>query len=97
MDATHWRRYGKDRLYVRDVGANFGWWDLTTDEGHPASPALESSLVVAVTDWRASMNSLLPPRMAPSKPNVANIPRHRHPTQLPMSTSRPRPQTGQYR
>lgn len=55
MHATRWRRYGKDRLYVRnDEGADVGWWDLATDDSHPTSPALESPLVEAVTAWRAA-------------------------------------------
>jgi len=54
MDATRWRRYGKDRLYVRDEGADVGWWDLATDESHPASPDLESALVEAVVAWRSA-------------------------------------------
>lgn len=54
MDATRWRRYGKDRLYVRDEGADVGWWDLATDEGHPARPDLESTLVDVVAAWRSA-------------------------------------------
>ncbi len=54
MQVTRWRRYGKDRLYVRDnQGSDIGWWDLTTDEAHPATPDLEPALVEAVAAWRA--------------------------------------------
>ena len=54
MQVTRWRRYGKDRLYVRDdQGSDVGWWDLTTDEAHPAAPDLEPALVEAVAAWRA--------------------------------------------
>jgi len=49
MQVTRWRRYGKDRLYVRDdQGADVGWWDLATNEGHPAAPDLEVALGTAV-------------------------------------------------
>jgi hypothetical protein len=33
------------RLYVRTVaGADLGWWDLTTDEGHALDPQLAPDL-----------------------------------------------------
>jgi hypothetical protein len=54
MQVTRWRRYGKDRLYVRDdEGVDVGWWDLATDEGHPAAPDLEPVLGAAAEAWRA--------------------------------------------
>lgn len=55
MVVTRWRRYGKDRLYVKDdgSGADVGWWDLVTDEAHPATPDLHSALAEAVSRWRA--------------------------------------------
>lgn len=54
MVVTRWRRYGKDRIYVKDdeSGADVGWWDLVTDEAHPATPDLHSALADAVTRWR---------------------------------------------
>lgn len=59
MVVTRWRRYGKDRLYVKDdeSGADVGWWDLVTDEAHPATPDLHSALAEAVTRWRAEQSS----------------------------------------
>lgn len=34
-----WWRYGHDRLYVAHPDVRkLGWWDLVTDEAHPASP-----------------------------------------------------------
>ena len=59
MVVTRWRRYGKDRLYVKDdeSGADVGWWDLVTDEAHPATPDLHSALADAVTRWRAEQSS----------------------------------------
>ena len=54
MQVTRWRRYGKDRLYVRDDdGSDIGWWDLATDEGHPAGPDLGAPLAEAVSEWRS--------------------------------------------
>lgn len=55
MVATRWRRYGKDRLYVKDdeSGTDVGWWDLVTDEPHPATPELHPVLAEAVARWRA--------------------------------------------
>lgn len=45
MQVTRWRRYGKDRLYVRDdKGADVGWWDLATDAGDSAAPDLAAAL-----------------------------------------------------
>ena len=62
MQVTRWRRYGKDRLYVRDdQGADVGWWDLTADESHPASPVLGPSLVAAIGAWRATIAPLVAP------------------------------------
>ena len=58
MQVTRWRRYGKDRLYVRDdQGADVGWWDLATDEGHPAAPDLAAALGAAVEAWRADADA----------------------------------------
>lgn len=49
-----WRRYGHDRLYVKDAGGHdLGFWDLATDLGHPVDP--DSAVVVseAVARWKA--------------------------------------------
>lgn len=55
---TRWRRYGKDRLSVNDdQGADVGWWDLITDEAHPAAPELHPALAEAVTRWRSEQSS----------------------------------------
>lgn len=51
--ATRWRRFGNDRLYVRSrYGADLGWWDLATDEGHPDHPLLADELGKVVRDWK---------------------------------------------
>lgn len=51
--ATRWRRFGNDRLYVRSrYGADLGWWDLATDEGHPDHPLLAAELEKVVRDWK---------------------------------------------
>jgi hypothetical protein len=50
---TRWRNFGHDRLYVRTVaGADLGWWDLTTDEGHALDPQLAPDLAQIVRDWQ---------------------------------------------
>ncbi|HEU5222154.1 MAG TPA: nuclease-related domain-containing protein [Candidatus Lumbricidophila sp.] len=50
FEFTLWSRHGR-RLYVRDSGAELGWWDLVTNEGHPTSVESADSLVVAVEVW----------------------------------------------
>ena len=95
MQVTRWRRYGKDRLYVRDdQGADVGWWDLATDEGHPAAPDLEVALGAAVTAWRADADAPAAvdedgatahpddpaPPMPPSAPDPAEAPASEPPT-----------------
>ena len=51
---NRWRRYGKDRLYVMHADeSKIGWWDLTTDEGHPESPEDLAALTAAVERWKA--------------------------------------------
>lgn len=50
---TRWRRADQDRLYVRtSFGAELGWWDLTTDEGHPHHPQFADQLARIVREWR---------------------------------------------
>ena len=71
MVVTRWRRYGKDRLYVNDEesGADVGWWDLVTDEPHPATPDLHSALAEAVTRWRAEQLNAPADHALPSAPS----------------------------
>ncbi|SKF62508.1 Uncharacterised protein [Mycobacteroides abscessus subsp. abscessus] len=39
MEVIRWRRYGKDRLYVKRAdGVEVGWWDLQENVGHPTMP-----------------------------------------------------------
>jgi len=53
---TRWRNFGHDRLYIRSLaGADLGWWDLTTDEGHALDPQLARELELIVRDWQASL------------------------------------------
>lgn len=56
VECTRWRRNGKDRLYVRDPeGTEVGWWDLASDEPHPALPELLPVLADAVASWRVAV------------------------------------------
>src|SRR5674476_898954 len=49
---TRWRNFGHDRLYVRTVaGAELGWWNLTTGEGHALDPRRTPELKRIVRDW----------------------------------------------
>jgi hypothetical protein len=53
VEVNRWRRYGHDRLYVtRADETQVGWWDLATDEPHPATPDDLAALVDAVASWR---------------------------------------------
>ena len=55
VEVTRWRRYGKDRLYVKDAdGIEIGWWDLAASAGHPTTPETEVLLLEAVTAWQMS-------------------------------------------
>lgn len=61
-----WRRYGHDRLYVTHPdGVKLGWWDLATDEAHPASPQCLPALQEAVAGWRAGQHPDDPSTSAP--------------------------------
>lgn len=52
-----WRRYGHDRLYVAHPdGMKLGWWDLATDEAHPASPQCLPTLQDAVARWKTGQH-----------------------------------------
>ena len=60
---TRWRNFGHDRLYVRSLaGADLGWWDLTTDEGHALDPQLAPELQLVVRDWQGSHGMGAPAR-----------------------------------
>ena len=49
-----WCRYGQDRLYVEAPdGCEVGWWDLRSDEAHPAHESLADILAAVVAEWRA--------------------------------------------
>ncbi|SDC05781.1 Nuclease-related domain-containing protein [Raineyella antarctica] len=73
MQITRWRRYGKDRLYVReDNGADIGWWDLVTGEGHCAEPSTMPQLQEAVREWRSER--VADPQAAQAAATVATAP-----------------------
>lgn len=79
MEIRHWRRYGKDRLYVTDDdGADLGWWDLVADAPHPSSDTSLTRLTAAVSLWRASCAEPAPanppaPEAAPAEPNTTEV------------------------
>ena len=58
MRFVRWGKYGQSRLYVTDdAGAELGWWDLKTDEPHPASPDDLVALRVAVLGWKGQQRA----------------------------------------
>lgn len=45
-------RHGQDHLYVTHPdGTELGYWDRATDESHPATPAYDDLLRLAVVGW----------------------------------------------
>ncbi len=59
MQVTRWRRYGKDRLYVKDAdGHDLGWRDLAANTAHPTTNETDQALRETVTAWQASAASL---------------------------------------
>ncbi|ROR93058.1 nuclease-related domain-containing protein [Nocardioides aurantiacus] len=50
---VRWKRFGHDRLYVKGVDdLDLGYWDLKTDEPHPARPEWLGVVTEAVTTWK---------------------------------------------
>ena len=55
---NRWKRYGKDRLYVSlPDGTKVGFWDLASDEGHPATREQLPVLLRAVEGWRGNQGA----------------------------------------
>lgn len=72
MQIARWRRFGKDRLYVKDdSGAEIGWWDLASEAAHPADPGFETLLTEAVRTWRASNGVAAAPPAVPECEDVS--------------------------
>lgn len=72
VGVTRWRRYGKDRLYVKgDDGDDLGWWDLQDNTSHPVTPQTLSLLLDAVTAWRSAAAD---PQSAEADPESAADP-----------------------
>lgn len=66
MQTTRWRRYGHDRLYVKDdEGKDVGWWDLAAGRAHPESPDLLELLTATVTRWQQANRDRAPTAVAP--------------------------------
>ncbi len=94
---NRWRRYGKDRLYVAYAdGTKVGYWDLTTDTGHPEGSEHLAVLTQAANDWRAGGNdaraatssSSTPPPSSPEASVASPVaapetPSAAHATQVP--------------
>jgi hypothetical protein len=75
LTVVRWRRYGKDRLYVKDpAGTDVGWWDLTTDEAHPTVPEHLEPLTTAVMAWRTDQSPPTPASVAAVSPPPVAVP-----------------------
>ncbi len=49
---ARWRRFGHDRLYVKDGEEQLGYWDLKADEGFPAEERWRAVVHEAVVAWK---------------------------------------------
>ena len=70
ITVSRWRRYGKDRLYVRRPdGSKVGWADLVSGDAHPESPDDAMLLWQALADWKGSTETSVPaePRSVPQE------------------------------
>lgn len=60
FEVTRWRRYGKDRLYVKDsAGRSMGWVDLQNGRRHSEDPHRADELEAAVAG-RPELGSVTP-------------------------------------
>lgn len=49
---SRWRRFGHDRLYVKDAaGADLGYWDLLTETPHPSDERWRGLVSAAAAAW----------------------------------------------
>ncbi|MFC6154533.1 nuclease-related domain-containing protein [Nocardioides yefusunii] len=70
LTVTRWKRWGKDRLYVKDAeDAQLGWWDLATGEAHPEDPELLDVVSTAAMNW-CTENDVPPYQPAPADPEA---------------------------
>ena len=82
VQVTRWRRYGKDRLYVKDAdGHDLGWWDLVANTAHPTTDETEQALRETVAAWQTSAGSLVTEPVTP--------PDTREPAPIPEPTPDP--------
>ncbi|GAB3994710.1 nuclease-related domain-containing protein [Nocardioides marmoraquaticus] len=63
---VRWRRFGHDRLYVKDAaGADLGYWDLASETAHPSEERWRVKVVTAAAAWagRPAPAAAAPPRV----------------------------------
>lgn len=49
---VRWRRFGHDRLYVKDAtGADLGYWDLANETAHPSQECWRAAVSAAAASW----------------------------------------------
>lgn len=98
VEVNRWRRYGHDRLYAtRADETKVGWWDLATDEPHPATPDDLAALVDAVAAWRDERapgvvpagSTVLTEQADPAVEEVVAIPAAAAVPETPASAERP--------
>lgn len=62
---ARWRRFGHDRLYVKDdSGADLGYWDLLAETAHPCEERWRAAVVAAAASWAGRP---VPPVVAPPR------------------------------
>jgi hypothetical protein len=60
LEITRWRRYGKDRLYVKDaVGNELGWVDLLTGARTVTDASQEPLFLTTVNDWYVESSTVM--------------------------------------
>lgn len=91
MEATRWNRFGHERLYVRaDDGTEIGWWDLKTNEPHPASAGQLDILVQAAVQWTTA-SATDRPGLADDKPVSEEPAGHQPDSCTPPARAEPEP------
>lgn len=83
---TRWRRYGHDRLYVRDAaGEDLGYWDLKDDAVHPAEERWREVVTAAAAAWQVGEVPAVPAGPLTPEPPASALER----AWLDLATNRP--------
>lgn len=68
---ARWRRFGHDRLYVKEREEQLGYWDLKTDAGFPAEERWRAVVHDAVVAWKVEQGL---PASGLGPPSVTGVP-----------------------